>query len=49
MADAAIEIAEKPVPRRAPLRFGAFQQDVGTVRALDRVRDWTRESSGACG
>jgi len=44
MADAATEIAEMPAPRRAPLRFGAFRQDVGNVRALDRVRDWTRES-----
>ena len=44
MTNAATDIAESPTPHRAPLRFGAFRQDDGTSRALDRVRDWTRES-----
>jgi hypothetical protein len=37
------DIAEK-LPRRAPLRFGAFQQDTDHLRALEQVRVWTRES-----
>jgi nitrate reductase delta subunit len=40
----AVEIANKPPPRTAPLRFGAFRQDSEHVRALERVRNWTRES-----
>ena len=40
----AADIAEKLPPRRAPLRFGAFRQESGHVRALERVRNWTRES-----
>ncbi len=44
MTDAATDIAEKTAPRRASLRFGAFRQDAENVRALERVRTWTRES-----
>ena len=29
--------------RRQPLRIGAFKQDAENVRALERVRAWTRE------
>lgn len=31
-------------PRRAPFRFGAFQQGPEHGRALERVKVWTRES-----
>jgi hypothetical protein len=44
MIDAATDIANEPAQRRAPLRLGAFRQDVRHERAVDRVRDWTRES-----
>jgi hypothetical protein len=44
MTDVAANIAEKFGRRRAPLRFGAFRQDACAVGALDRVRDWARES-----
>jgi len=26
------------------MRFGAFRQDAANVRALERVKDWTRET-----
>jgi len=44
MTDTATDFAKKPAPSRSPLRFGAFRQDAGSVGALDRVKDWTRES-----
>jgi nitrate reductase delta subunit len=44
MSDVAAGVAEKPAPRRAPLRFGAFKRDVEQMRALERVKAWTRES-----
>ena len=44
MREVATDIAQKPAPRVAPLRFGAFRQDEVHVRALERVRVWTRES-----
>ncbi len=43
MTGAVTDLADKPAPRSAPLRFGAFRQDAGNIGALDRVRDWTRE------
>ena len=44
MTVAATDLAEKTAPGRAPLRFGAFRQDAGQLRALERVKLWTRES-----
>lgn len=41
MSHAAAPVA---APRASPLRFGAFRQDAGHVRALERVKAWTRES-----
>lgn len=35
---------ETSAARRMPLRFGAFKQDADHVRALERVKTWTRES-----
>jgi hypothetical protein len=40
----AADIAEKLPARIAPLRFGAFRQESEHARALERVRNWTRES-----
>ena len=34
----------RPKPGAAPLRFGAFREDAAHVRALQRVKGWTRES-----
>jgi hypothetical protein len=34
----------KRKPEAAPLRFGAFRNDAEHVRALERVKIWTRES-----
>lgn len=44
MSDAAIPVVEKTVACATPLRFGAFRQDTRHVRALERVKGWTRES-----
>ena len=44
MTDIAADLADQPATRRAPLRFGAFRQDAAHGSALDRVRDWARES-----
>ena len=44
MRDVATDIAEKPAPRVAPLRFGAFRQDARHLRALEQIKIWTRES-----
>jgi nitrate reductase delta subunit len=43
MTDAATDIAERPALHIAPLRFGAFRQDAEHQRALEQVRDWTRD------
>jgi hypothetical protein len=42
MSDVAADTQAKP--RQSPLRFGAFRQDTVQVRALERVKIWTRES-----
>jgi nitrate reductase delta subunit len=34
----------RAAPRLGPLRLGAFRQDAEHVRALERVKSWTRES-----
>jgi nitrate reductase delta subunit len=34
--------ADRPA-RRKPLRVGAFRQDAGYARAVERVKTWTRE------
>ena len=39
MTAVATNISEK----LAPLRFGAFRQDAAHQRALEQVRDWTRD------
>ena len=44
MSDATTPVVAKTVARTAPLRFGAFPQDTRHVRALERVKGWTRES-----
>lgn len=36
--------ASSQPPRRTPLRLGAFRQDAANVRALERVKAWTRQS-----
>lgn len=43
MNTATTDISENSV-RRRPLRFGAFRQDTEHVRALERIKAWTRES-----
>ncbi len=44
MRDAATELAQNRTARASALRFGAFRQDAGHARALERVKAWTRES-----
>lgn len=44
MSKIATDLAETLAPRRAPLRFGAFRRDAEQVRALERVKVWTRAS-----
>jgi nitrate reductase delta subunit len=44
MSDVATPVAERTVSRAKPLRFGAFRQDARHVRALERVKEWARES-----
>jgi nitrate reductase delta subunit len=44
MSDAATTVAERTVSRATALRFGAFREDAAHLRALERVKEWTRES-----
>jgi hypothetical protein len=44
MSALAADRTETLAAPRAPLRFGAFKQDAAHVRALERVKVWTRES-----
>jgi nitrate reductase delta subunit len=44
MSDATTHVVEKAAAHTIPLRLGAFRQDTRHVRALGRVKRWTRES-----